>query len=78
MISLVPAAEPKSFMRQIQKIESLLVFNIRRRGQMHLDANVFLIAQGREIAEFASWRRRSRTPSTRRLMLCCEARRCAI
>jgi hypothetical protein len=51
MISLVPAAEPKSFMRQIQKIESLLVFNIRRRGQMPFDANVFLIAEGREIAE---------------------------
>ena len=50
MISLVPAAEPKLFMRQIQKIESF-AGNIRRRGQMAFDANVYLIAQHGEIAE---------------------------
>jgi hypothetical protein len=46
MISLVPAAEPKSFMTQIQKIESFSESSITApRGQISLDAAVSMITR---------------------------------
>jgi hypothetical protein len=49
MISLVPAAEPKSFMTQIQKIESFCWSPTPACGQMPFDANVFLIARAERL-----------------------------
>ena len=57
MISLVPAAEPKSFMRQIHKIESLAGLQTRLRGQMPFDANLFLFTRAERLLsnELAEW-----------------------